>query len=264
MEEEVLYVVEGDDKSEEEMIEWLKAKATTEYAKKGYTVLDFALVSIEHESSHRVERTAKSMLRGSYGKMTEHDNIRARVKVTVQSNGDDGTVASQTVEEEEPSKQEEDKDQDKGGGGDKEDKGGDKGGDKEDKGGGDKENINTPPFPKELLSKSKYSNGDFLTGLSELQKMLNTKLPVAATTFFQLMLSNEGTFEHDYHEKRGDTDITVGEWKDDGKGMRREVKYTLKLSGPVGPPTSRAVETHCYNLQPNKLIWDISMVPNRP
>jgi hypothetical protein len=78
--------------------------------------------------------------------------------------------------------------------------------------------------------------------------------------FFQLFVGNENNFEKEYHEARGDTDVRVTAWSPHEKfGNTRNVYYTLKLSGPIGPPTTRTEELHRYHLQKDKLIIDTSM-----
>jgi hypothetical protein len=96
--------------------------------------------------------------------------------------------------------------------------------------------------------------------VDELQELLTDELPVTPSKFFQLFISNDSTFEHDYHVCRGDTDIKVGLWKPHAQfGITRDVTYTLKLSAPMGPPTTRTEEIHRYHLQRDRLIIDTSM-----
>lgn len=96
--------------------------------------------------------------------------------------------------------------------------------------------------------------------MDELQELLQEELPVTPLRFFQLFVGNESTFEKDYHEARGDTDVKVTPWSPHEKfGITRNVFYTLKLSGPIGPPTTRTEELHRYHLQKERLIIDTSM-----
>ncbi len=110
------------------------------------------------------------------------------------------------------------------------------------------------------LSAKQYEKDGFLGGVDELQELLSEDVPVTPTRFFQLFVGNENTFEKDYHEARGDTDVKVTPWNPHEKfGTTRNVFYTLKLSGPIGPPTTRTEELHRYHLQMDRLIIDTSM-----
>ena len=115
-------------------------------------------------------------------------------------------------------------------------------------------------FPEELLSSKDYEKDGFLGGVDELSELLQEDMPVTPTRFFQLFVSNESTFEKDYHEARGDTDVKVEPWSPhETFGTTRNVFYVLKLSGPIGPPTTRTKEVHRYHLQKDRLIIDTSM-----
>ncbi len=95
----------------------------------------------------------------------------------------------------------------------------------------------------QLLSISSYEADGFLNAADELQELLTDELPITPTKFFQLFCSNESTFEHDYHVGRGDTEVKVGQWKPHSQfGITRDVTYILKLSAPMGPPTTRTEE----------------------
>ena len=120
---------------------------------------------------------------------------------------------------------------------------------------------NDDDIAEELLSNGDYSNSDkFLTGLDELQQLISEELPCTPTQFFKYFCSNESSFEKDYHIQRGDTEIDVGEWTPNTTfGVTRDVKYVIKLTGPVGPPTTRTEEIHRYHLTKERLIIDTSM-----
>lgn len=136
-------------------------------------------------------------------------------------------------------------------------------------------------LPAELLSASDYGKEDgFLNAADELQELLTDEFNVTPTKFFQrtsgahwdggvlsshtvvstVFVANETNFEHDYHVTRGDTDVKVGPWKPHPQyGTVRDVSYTLKLSAPMGPPTTRTEEVHRYHLTRDRLIIDTSM-----
>ena len=115
-------------------------------------------------------------------------------------------------------------------------------------------------FPEQLMSNKSYEKDGFLGGVDELQELLSEDLPITPTRFFQLFVGNENSFEKEYHEARGDTDVKVTPWNPHEKfGTTRNVFYTLKLSGPIGPPTTRTEEVHRYHLQKDRLIIDTSM-----
>ena len=115
-------------------------------------------------------------------------------------------------------------------------------------------------FPEELLSAKEYEKDGFLGGVDELSELLQEDLPLTPTRFFQYFVGNESTFEKDYHEARGDTDVKVEAWKPhETFGQTRNLFYILKLSGPIGPPTTRTEEVHRYHLQKDRLIIDTSM-----
>ncbi len=110
------------------------------------------------------------------------------------------------------------------------------------------------------MSDKEYEKDGFLGGVDELQELLQEDIPVTPMRFFQLFVGNENNFEKEYHEARGDTDVKVTAWSPHEKfGITRNVYYTLKLSGPIGPPTTRTEELHRYHLQKDKLIIDTSM-----
>jgi VAD1 Analog of StAR-related lipid transfer domain/GRAM domain/PX domain len=51
-------------------------------------------------------------------------------------------------------------------------------------------------------------------------------------------------FERAYHQRRGDSDIVVGDWQNTEFGRCREVTYTAPVSSPIGPSETRATEAH--------------------
>jgi hypothetical protein len=110
------------------------------------------------------------------------------------------------------------------------------------------------------MSSKDYEKDGFLGGVDELQELLQEDLPLTPMKFFQLFVGNENNFEKEYHEARGDTEVKVTPWSPHEKfGTTRNVFYILKLSGPIGPPTTRTEELHRYHLQKERLIIDTSM-----
>ena len=112
-----------------------------------------------------------------------------------------------------------------------------------------------------LSSKTYSGSHDGFLGGEELVELLSFELPeVPPPKVFQLFFSDDSTFEHEYHESRGDSAIDVGSWSEHELfGKTRECKYTVQLSGPIGPPCSRNEEIQRYHLTRDRLILDVSM-----
>jgi hypothetical protein len=215
------YCCEEKHQTEAELLAWLKQKADLEYEKKGYAIVGFEVESIRLESATTTEKSVGAFFHGHYGRMKQKESLCAKVKLQLVSRTGDNAAMLNTVTTEE------------------------------------KRNRASVPAIAKQLSGSGYSG--FLSA-KEFKEICSTQFPVSAQTFFQLFYSGDFNFEEEYHKAREDTEIEVGAWVDDPLiGHARDVAYRVKLSGPIGPPTSKAVEKQRYSLESNKLVVEISM-----
>ncbi len=223
--------------TETQLLEWLKRKAIAEYEKKGFSILAFEVESMQLESSTVPDRSVKAFFHGQYGRVKDNDGIRARVKLHLIPVGQalESKASAPAIDKEKK---------------------------KEADGIAD-------PDPKsevaskgtEAISASAYDNAGFLEDAGKLLDAYSTTLGLDVAAVFQNCFSDNCAFEEEYHKARSDTDVVIGKWEQDSKfGTLRHNTYTIKLSGPIGPPTSRAQETQRYNLQADKLTVDMFVV----
>jgi hypothetical protein len=218
--------------TEIQLLAWLKQKAIAEYEKKGFTIMSFEVLSLQLDASSEPDKSVQAFFHGQYGRVKDNDGIRAKVKLQllpVPLQKHSSHLKKHTASESKP--------ETKSSGGDKKH--------------ASKDKVDVSAW----LSDSAYEPAGFLTGADQLEEIYSGPLETDVARLFQSCYADGCGFEIEYHSARGDTEVLVGKWDKDPKfGSVRNSTYVVKLSGPIGPPTSRVEETQRYNLQPDKLV----------
>lgn len=222
LETDLFYVYRGAEAKELALLSFIQNEANAEYARKGYAILSIEILS------HASEGTPASG--GFKHKNSACQTIRARCSLKISTvgaelkeadaAGEDGEK-SETAQEDETSKS-------------------------------DTPENAVVTADSDYTSKQAMSDADnFLTtAQANFPEIFCTSLPISPGQFFSLLLSDPAS-EMAYHEARSDTGIECTGWVDD----TRTLKYSVAISGPVGPPVSRALETQKVNVQPTKLVF---------
>lgn len=128
-----------------------------------------------------------------------------------------------------------------------------------------KKKSTSAPAPEEedgvkYISAAPYEPG-FLN-CEEFNELVSDTLPVGSCRAFKIFFSEESeAFLKNYHDKRGDSELKIGEWKADPKfGSTRLITFRAPVNASIGPSSTKVEENQRYHLTKDKLIvesWTI-------
>jgi len=106
------------------------------------------------------------------------------------------------------------------------------------------------------LSSGPYEPG-FLN-CEEFTELTSDTLPLTSCRAYKIFFSEESeNFLKNYHEKRGDSELKIGEWKADANpkfGITRLITFRAPVNASIGPSSTKVEENQRYHLTKEKLI----------
>ncbi|KAH3743144.1 GRAM domain family protein [Pelomyxa schiedti] len=124
----------------------------------------------------------------------------------------------------------------------------------------------TLPIDTELDEDSSHRAEAFLA--CQLTELLRCDFPIPVKTFFEYFYSSSTSFTSLFHSDHGDKDLVVTDWAvHPTYGIVREKRYQVPVVAPIGPNTSRVVETQSYynkNSSKQLVVQTISVMLDIP
>ncbi|EGC31812.1 hypothetical protein DICPUDRAFT_99088 [Dictyostelium purpureum] len=113
----------------------------------------------------------------------------------------------------------------------------------------------------QYLSKDTQPQSILESQHSDFQELLSDNFNVSVVNFFRALYSDQCNFVHNYHVKRGDSNVNVKPWTfRDRFGTIREIEYVAPVNSPIGPDKTKIQETQRYHLTKTKLIVETDTI----